>query len=227
VFLSLLSVGFLASCLLAGEQGDFLIELPPMRVPQISNIVVKTLARVEWYLREAVPLFMLGTVILFGLAELGLLGLLEKAGEPVVGGVLGLPPQATGAFLIGFLRRDYGAAGLFRLFTSGSITPIQALVSLITITLFVPCIANFLVIVKEQGTKVALAGNIREEKMKKCPLCSFRFTSREQSCLPVCPLSSGCMSVCCPRCGYHFVDEERSWVIRGLRQLLQKVRSRP
>ena len=128
-----------------------------MRVPQISNIVVKTLARVEWYLREAVPLFMLGTVILFVLAELGLLGLLEKAGEPVVGGVLGLPPQATGAFLIGFLRRDYGAAGLFRLFTSGSITPIQALVSLITITLFVPCIANFLVIVKEQGTKVALA----------------------------------------------------------------------
>ena len=157
VLLSLLGVGFLASCLLPGEQGDFLIELPPMRMPQLSNIVVKTLARVEWYLREAVPLFMLGTVILFGLVELGLLGLLEKAAEPVVGGVLGLPPQATEAFLIGFLRRDYGAAGLFRLYASGSLTPVQALVSLITITLFVPCIANFLVIVKEQGTKVALA----------------------------------------------------------------------
>jgi ferrous iron transport protein B len=157
VLFSLLAVGFMASCILPGEKGDFLLELPPMRIPQLGNILVKTLARVEWYLREAVPLFFLGTFILFILVELGLLGVLEKAGEPVVGGWLGLPPRATEAFLIGFLRRDYGAAGLYRLFASGALTPAQALVSLVTITLFVPCIANLLVIVKEQGTKTALA----------------------------------------------------------------------
>jgi ferrous iron transport protein B len=79
-------------------------------------------------------------------------------------GFLGLPIKATEAFLVGFLRRDYGAAGLFNLFNdqiqSGSIameTQIQIVVSMITITLFMPCIANFFMIIKEQGIKVAMA----------------------------------------------------------------------
>jgi ferrous iron transport protein B len=62
---------------------------------------------------------------------------------------------ATSAFLIGFLRRDYGAAGLFALSTAGVLDTRQTIVSLIVITLFIPCIANVLVIVKEYGGKVA------------------------------------------------------------------------
>ena len=63
---------------------------------------------------------------------------------------------ATGAFLIGFLRRDYGAAGLFAMALAGQLTSTQVVISLIVITLFVPCIANVLMIVKEYGTRVAL-----------------------------------------------------------------------
>ncbi len=155
ILISLLAVGLLASRLLPGEQGDFLLEIPPMRIPQVSNILKKTLARLEWYLREAVPLFVLGTIVLFFLAESGLLVVLERLAQPVVVGLLGLPARATEAFLIGFFRRDYGAAGLYHLFTTGILTPPQAVVSLVTITLFVPCVANFLIIVKEQGLKTA------------------------------------------------------------------------
>ena len=58
---------------------------------------------------------------------------------------------------MGFLRRDYGAAGLFQLAHSGQLTGVQAVVALTVMTLFVPCVANFLMIVKERGLKVGLA----------------------------------------------------------------------
>jgi ferrous iron transport protein B len=149
-------VGFLASKVIKGETSDFIIEIPPFRIPKISNIIVKTLYRVEWFLKEAVPLFLLGTAILFLFDKLGILSLLERISEPVVKTLLNLPPQTTEAFILGFLRRDYGAAGLFKLARLGQLDPLQILVSMIVITLFVPCIANFLVIIKERGLKTAL-----------------------------------------------------------------------
>jgi len=154
---TMLTVGFLSARVLPGRSSDFILELPPIRWPRLSNILVKTLARLEWYLREVVPLFVLGTAILFVLDKLTLLAAIERLASPLVVTFLGLPAAATDAFLIGFLRRDYGAAGLFALARAGSMTPDQILVSLVTITLFVPCIANVLMIAKEYGNRVALA----------------------------------------------------------------------
>jgi ferrous iron transport protein B len=151
----ILVVGYLASKVIPGESSDFILEIPPIRLPQAGNLLVKTMARIEWYLREAVPLFLLGTFILFVADRLGWLLWLQKASEPLVVGVLSLPPKTSEAFLIGFLRRDYGAAGLFDMARAGLLSNLQVVVSLVTITLFIPCLANFLVIVKEQGTKVA------------------------------------------------------------------------
>jgi ferrous iron transport protein B len=37
------------------------------------------------------------------------------------------------------------------------LSPIQAVVGMVTITLFVPCIASVMMIVKEQGLKIAAA----------------------------------------------------------------------
>jgi ferrous iron transport protein B len=148
-------VGYLAAKLLPGEPSDFVLELPPIRVPQITNILVKTLARVQWYLKEAVPLFALGTLILFVAHKIGMLTFIQKISDPIVVGFLGLPSKAAEALIIGFLRRDYGAAGLFMLSKDGLLDPIQTVVSLVVVTLFVPCIANFFVMVKEQGMKAA------------------------------------------------------------------------
>ena len=149
-------VGWLAAQVIPGRGSDFVIEIPPLRVPQLGNIVTKTLARLEWYLREAVPLFILGTFILFLFHQLRVLGAIETAAAPVVQRWLGLPRQATETFIIGFLRRDYGAAGLFALQREGRLDPLQVVVAMVTITLFVPCIANFFIIIKERGWKTAL-----------------------------------------------------------------------
>ena len=150
-------VGRLAAKVLPGRGSDFVLELPPLRVPRAGNIVVKTVARLEWYLREAVPLFVLGTFILFVGDRLRVLGTVERIAEPVLTGALGLPRQTAEAFVLGFLRRDFGAAGLFDMARRGTLSPAQILVSMVTITLFIPCIANFFMIVKERGWKTALA----------------------------------------------------------------------
>jgi len=52
---------------------------------------------------------------------------------------------------MGFLRRDFGATGLFAL--SHQLDMVQAVVGMVTITLFVPCIASVMMIVKEQGVR--------------------------------------------------------------------------
>jgi ferrous iron transport protein B len=139
-----------------GEGSDFILEIPPLRIPLLSNVVIKTLARIEWYLKEAVPLFILGTLILFVLHKTKTLTFLERAATPLIVHFLGLPAKVTEAFIIGFLRRDYGAAGLFVLSKEGQLNSHQILVSLVTITLFIPCIAQFFMMAKERGLKKAL-----------------------------------------------------------------------
>jgi ferrous iron transport protein B len=150
-------VGWLAKRLLPGPVGEFVVELPPMRWPLAGNVLAKTAARVEWYLREALPLFVLGTLLLFTLDRLGLLAAVVRAGEPLVAGVLGLPPAASEAFLVGFLRRDYAATRLFDLSRTGGLDDVQLVTAMVTITLFIPCIANVFIIARERGPRTAAA----------------------------------------------------------------------
>ena len=154
---TLFGVGWAAAKLIPGRSSDFLLEVPPIRVPNLANILIKTAARTEWYLKEAVPLFVLGTLLLFALDKTGALPRLERWSEPLVVGGLGLPAKSADAFLVGFLRRDYGAAGFFALQRAGQLDGIQSIVALTVITLFVPCVANFFVMIKERGAKAALA----------------------------------------------------------------------
>ncbi len=154
--LVLFAVGWAAAKLVPGQTSDFVLELPPIRRPQLSNLGVKTLARIEWYLREAAPLFLLGTLLLFLLERMHALEAIQKASAPLVVGILGLPERAAEAFLVGFLRRDYGAAGLYDMARQGQLDDLQLVVSMVTITLFVPCLANFLIMIKERGMRTAL-----------------------------------------------------------------------
>ncbi len=55
---------------------------------------------------------------------------------------------------MGFFRRDYGAAGLFQMHREGMLSPRQVAVSLACITLFMPCVAQWLVTLREHGAKV-------------------------------------------------------------------------
>jgi len=157
VLLVLLLVGWLAAKLMPGNRTPLVVELPPLRWPVLSNVLVKTAARLEWYIKEAVPLFLLGTGMLFVLDKAGALPAIIQGLKPVVTGWMGLPPEAASAFLLGFLRRDFAATNLFIMQQHGQLTELQVVVAITAITLFVPCIASMFMLVKERGWKMGLA----------------------------------------------------------------------
>lgn len=147
--------GFLAARLIPGRRIPLVTELPPMRLPIAGNVLKKTTGRLKWYLIEVIPLFLIGTFLMYLLDRLGILPAIIEAGEPLVSGWLGLPKEASAAFVMGFLRRDFGATGLFML--ADALSPVQAIVGMITITLFIPCFASLLMMIKERGLKTGLA----------------------------------------------------------------------
>jgi len=150
-----LTVGRLAALFLPGAPPSFYLELPRLRAPRPANVLRKTAARVRWYFAEILPLFLLASVLLWAGDLTGVLQRATAALVPLVG-LIGLPAQAAPAFLYGFFRRDFGAAGLYDLAHRGLLTPAALTTAAVTITLFVPCIAQFLVMRKERGLKVAV-----------------------------------------------------------------------
>jgi ferrous iron transport protein B len=156
VVIIFLLIGFLAARLIPGEKPGFYMEIPPLRMPKISNVLMKTATRIKWYLKEVFPLFILASILIWIGQITGLFDLIINAlAYPVQW--IGLPSEATTAVLFGFFRRDYGAAGLFDLQQAGVLSGVPLVVAAVTLTLFVPCIAQFSVTIKERGLKTALA----------------------------------------------------------------------
>lgn len=152
IFLLLAFVGGVLDRGLKGESSKLLIDIPPMRIPRPYNVLKKTSIKTYHFLREALPLFAVGALIISVFQITGILNKLSALLSPLVVGWLGLPMEASTAFIMGIVRRDFGAAGLIDMSLSSG----QTVVSLITITLFVPCIASILVIFKELIKKEAL-----------------------------------------------------------------------
>jgi ferrous iron transport protein B len=157
VLLLLIGVGAIAARLMPGQPTPLMVEIPPLRLPLASNVLVKTAARLEWYVKEVVPFFVVGAFMVFLLDKAGMLTRLASLGQPLVTGWLGLPPQASLAFLMGFLRRDFGATGLFLMERQGLLSPLQIVVAMVTITIFIPCVAAVMMIARERGWRTALA----------------------------------------------------------------------
>lgn len=151
-----LLIGFLSSKILPGDSPSFYMDIPPLRLPKLSNVFVKTYTRVKWYFTEIFPMFILASVMIWLGQLTGLFGLFTRILEYPIRWI-GLPNEASVAFLFGFFRRDYGAAGLYDIKKAGLFSGNQLVVACVTLTLFLPCIAQFLMNVKERGWKTGIA----------------------------------------------------------------------
>ncbi|MFH0810236.1 MAG: ferrous iron transport protein B, partial [Pseudomonadota bacterium] len=151
-----LLVGTVVARLLPGEKPSFYMELPPLRLPSPRNVLLKTLMRMVWYLKEIAPIFVAISALIWLGRITGVFDVLLRALRPPLA-LLGLPPEAAPAFLFGFFRRDYGATGLYDLHSRGFLGAEQMVVAAVTMTLFLPCVAQFMAMIKEQGLKAGLA----------------------------------------------------------------------
>lgn len=149
-------VGYLTAKLLPGNSGRFYMEVPPLRLPKLRNVLTKTWVRMKWYFIEVLPLFIWASVLIWVGRLTGLFDMIIRGIEPITS-ALGMPTQAAPIFLYGFFRRDYGAAGLFDLQQQGTLTGNQLVVAAIVLTLFLPCIAQLQMLIKERGMKTTLA----------------------------------------------------------------------
>ncbi len=153
ILLTYIIIGFAASKLLPGANPSFYMELPPLRFPKLSNVLRKTYTRLIWYFKELFPLFIAISVLIWALDLVGVLDFIIAGMNPLLN-ALGLPIETAQTFILGFFRRDYGAAGLYNI--QEALTGVQLLVTAVVLTLFMPCVVQFVVMMKERGTKIGI-----------------------------------------------------------------------
>ena len=151
-----LGIGFVAGKAIPGQASCFYMEIPPLRLPRLQAILTKTYVRLKWYFGEILPLFIFASVLIWVGKLTGIFDVIVRGLEPVMLW-LGLPKEAAPTFLYGFFRRDYGAAGMFDLHASGILAGQQLVVAAVTLTLFIPCIAQLQFMFKERGVKTTVA----------------------------------------------------------------------
>ena len=149
IFTVLIALSTILNKMLPGESSPLLIDLPMIGFPRMRNVLKKTFFRSFGFMKEASFWFFIGALAV-GLMDIsGILKVWQNLLAPFTTTWLKLPKEAANAFVMGMVRRDFGAAGLFHM----SLTIMQKTVAIITITLFVPCIAAFVVMLKERGWK--------------------------------------------------------------------------
>ncbi|MCB0713944.1 MAG: ferrous iron transporter B [Ignavibacteriae bacterium] len=149
IFTVFVAIGTILDKILPGETSPLLLDLPPMRIPRFRNVMQKTWVRTYHFMKEATPWFFVGALAVSLLLVSGLLQSWQNFLAPLTQGWLKLPAESATAFVMGLVRRDFGAAGLYDM----NLSPMQIVVALVTITLFVPCIASLMVMLKERGVK--------------------------------------------------------------------------
>jgi len=150
-------IGYLAGKMLKGPPSDFVLELPPIRVPKLKSLLQKTGWRVWWFTKEVIPFFLLATFALFILDRFGMLRVIEKVGKPILTDFVGLPAESIKVMIMTLFRRESGAALLKELSDAGKFDRVQVVVALLVITCLSPCVNTVIVIVKERGLKATLS----------------------------------------------------------------------
>lgn len=149
LFIVWLVIGLFLNRLLPGFSPTLLIEIPPYRFPPLQALLKKVWMRVLAFLKEAIPIVLLGVFIVNILYTLGVFNFIANFTAPVVTGLLGLPKEAVTALVIGFLRKDV-AIGMF---APLNLTVKQLIVGCTVLSMFFPCVATFIILIREIGWK--------------------------------------------------------------------------
>ena len=147
LFFSFVVTGYLLHKFIGGESPEIFLEIPPYRMPNPKALLKKTFIRVREFLKEAVPYIGLGMIIMNFFYLTGLMHLIGEELKPVVSGLLGLPSDAATALIIGFLRKDVGIG----MFAPLDMTPAQYVIAAVVLAMYMPCVATFMVMLKELG----------------------------------------------------------------------------
>lgn len=143
------ALGALMKRFIKGETPEILVDMPPYRFPYWKSLLKKVYMRMWSFAKEALPYMMLGILIVNLLYAFGVIQLLSRAFAPVFITLFGLPGEAVGALIVGFLRKDVAV---------GMLAPLglelrQLIVASVVLIVYFPCVATFVVLFKELGLR--------------------------------------------------------------------------
>jgi len=139
------------------QKSDFICELPEARMPNLKAICVKTYYRLYWFLKEAIPIFMIAAAALFLLDKIGILDFAKTLMEPIVVSWLGLPRDILDVLILAIARHEAAAGVTLNMVDAGALSYTQCIVTAVLTTMFVPCFANVVAMCREMGAKTGLA----------------------------------------------------------------------
>ncbi len=147
LFLLWIVTGWIMNLFIKGESPEMLIDLPVYRMPYWESLWKKIYMRMNGFIRGALPYVLLGVFVVNIFYTLGIIDYISRAFAPVITGLFGLPGEAGGALIIGFLRKDVAV---------GMLAPLglelnQLIVASVVLMVYFPCIATFVVLFKEIG----------------------------------------------------------------------------
>lgn len=147
----ILVAGVLANRILPGIRSGLIMQIPAMRVPKLFPVLKMAYQKTFHFMKEAIPVFVFSSVVVFLFQKAGGLAFLETTFGPYLDKILGLPEKSIQVFLKTMIRRESGAAELQHL--AGGFTHLQLVVNLLVMTLIAPCINAIIVLFKERGLK--------------------------------------------------------------------------
>jgi len=147
LFVMWIILGIILNHAVKGFSPELLIEMPPYRMPPWRITLGKMWMRIYGFLAEAVPIILGAIVVINILYFFRIFDAIANITAPVVTGLLGLPKEAVTSLIIGFLRKDVALGMLAPL----TLTAKQLVVASVVLAMFFPCIATFVVLLRELG----------------------------------------------------------------------------
>lgn len=150
-------MGWILGKSLPGQRSGFIMEMTPLRKPELRSTLRKTWMKSREFLYIAFPLLLAGSAFLGVADALGLLSIFQDFVEPISVGLLGLPAFAATALVFGILRKEMALQILAVLAGTANfaavMTPVQMYQFAVITTIYVPCVATIAVLKHELGIK--------------------------------------------------------------------------
>ena len=142
--------GFILNKIIPGKSPEILIDIPPYQRPTIHNIRKKVWIRVSGFLKVAVPFVILGCLIVGVMYITGFMSWLANALSPLLTNWFGVPKETVGPLVAAFMRKDLAVAQLSAI----EMTKYQMITSVVLVSIYFPCLATFIMILKEGGKEL-------------------------------------------------------------------------
>ncbi|MBP7175253.1 MAG: ferrous iron transporter B [Thermoclostridium sp.] len=142
-------LGSILRLTIKGTTDTLIMEVPPYRLPGMKVLLRNLGTRLVGFLTDAFPYVLGGILFVNILTLLGVMDFLGNLARPLITGVFGLPGEAVASYIVGIIRKDAAVALLEPLALNSS----QMVTGATTLIIYFPCMATFVVLLKELGLK--------------------------------------------------------------------------